>query len=529
MKRKIFLSLLFLVMMAAGLVCRPLEKNVLAAGEFSIGSVDAGMIKVESTDLDRIYAEIQIGKKKAVTELYKFKNGKVNIDLSYVKGKEATVKVYSKGKKDSPVTVKVKAQPKGLKGKFNAKTGEMSITFAGGKVDNSKLLCRIGRKTGVISTFDFENYYVKGATAYISLSAADAEGTDATGYTVTPASKEIKVKIPAREKGPVVGIDPDLISIAVQKGWVVQLTAKKDGTIVSEAATQAKKINLVKLASSAGIDIATTDETERNTSSNAAIIEVYKAATESKLESKTTELVLPWQPIFDKDLISSTSGISYTPLYNASKTKQTGVKINNKTSKIFHVAILGKDRDVSDINLLETDSSKKLIWYEVKPNHVRSITGANIVSGAQVVYRVRGVIAKGDVKTRLATTIVADPERIKVTEPAKNESTMTAVSNITPDGAAQLTTSATALTVRSYSGATSYAYVVLNKSIIGVKLGTKYEDLKKTYSDLKDITADEPTQVGLSKENLWIVAFAMDNEKNVIAYSTKQVTKGDMY
>lgn len=537
MKKKIILSLLFLILMAAGLV-RPLGAVVSAAGEdaggagFTVEAVDAGMITVSSEKLDRIYADVQIGNKKAVTEMYKLKDQKANIDISFIKGKEATVKVYSRGKKDAAVTVKVSAQPKGLKGKFNAKTGEMTVTLAGGSVENSKVNCRIGRKTAPISSFNFENYYVKGATAYIYiLQTGDykaEEGKSETSFNVTPASKEIKVKIPAREKGPLAVIDPDLISLGVQKGWVIQLT-HGDKT-VSETAAQQKKINLVTFASQAGINIASPlDSDERKASSNAAVIEVYKAATEKKLESKTTEVIVPWQPFLDENLLSSTSGISYTPLYNAAKTKQTGIKINNKTSEIFHVAILDKDRDVSDINLLETDNSKKLVWYEVKPNRVRSITGDKIVSGAQVVYRIRGTIGKGDKKTKLASTILADPERIKVMESARNESSIIEVSSIKPTAAETLTTSATALTVKNYSGAVSYAYVVLEKSIIGVKLGTKQADLQKSYSGLKAATADEQVQVGLSKQNLWIVAFAMDNDGNVIAYSSKQITKSDMY
>lgn len=544
MKKKILLSLLFLIMTAAGLVWQPDMKNILAADSgngFKVESVDAGMITVFAEKLDRIYAEVKIGRKKAVTELYKFKNKKVNIDISYIKGKEATVKVYSKGHKDTPVTVEVSAQPKGLKGKFNAKTGEMTITQSGNNVDPDKLTCRIGRRTGKISDFNFENYFVKGATAYISItqtgdykSGDDAENVTSS-HKVTPASKEIKVKIPARGAGPSVSIAPNTISISVQKGWVISLTGN-DGTVVSETSTQAKNVNLVEMASKAGVDIATTDENERNSVSHAAIIDVYKAATETKLQSKSTELVLPWQPIFpDENLISSISGISYTPLYNSSKTKQTGIKVNNKTSKIFLVAILGKDREISDINLTETDNSKKLVWYEVKPNRVVNITGNTIVSGAQVVYRIKGTAASGDVKLELASTIVADPDRIKIMEQARNENSLITISRNRPNGAtAPTNASATALTINNYSGAVSYAYAVVPNGNIGVKLGTKREDLEKEYRNsgfcvLENDNVDKEFQLLLDTPNLWIVAFAMDNDGNVIAFASKQVTKSDMY
>lgn len=538
MRKRRLLCLIFSMVMAVGLIC-PAQMGSVKAEEagagFSVTSADSDMIVVKSEGVDRIYVETQIGNKKPAVEMYKFKTGDgektANIDLSYLKGKDAVVKVYSRKAPKSVVTIKVSAQPKKLKGKFNAKTGEMAVTLGGGNVKSEDVNCRIGRKVKNLTECNFENYYVKGATLYLSTKKTEKKENIAVGTTAsfTPASKEAKVKIPARPKGPSAVINPDLLSITLARGSVIRVTGK-DGKVVSEAATANKTLDVKEFVSRAGIKIDDPNEPGRSTSSTAAILEVYKEATETKLESKVTEVKVPWQPIFDESLIGGSNGVTYSAIYNSGKTKQTGIKVNNKTNEILHVAILPGDKTVADINLIETDSAKKLVWYEVKPGRMRDITGDKVVSGAQLVYRVRGVVATSTKKLQLASTIVADPVRIKVVNTAKNETGLISVSPTAPDGSYDKSASYTALKINPVSAGVKYAYTVRDRSLTGVKIGYKLGDLKEYGTIVTEGVASDGTAMHVKiTANQWIVVFVMDAEDNVIAYGSRQVTKSDMY
>lgn len=461
------------------------------------------------------------GKKKVATDVYKSSD---DIDLSYLKGKEATVTFFPEGQQDQKTQIHVNKIRNKIKAKFLPKTKTIEVTSYGSKVtEGMQYRTSGGTWKEMTEATDFSMYTTKGATLYIRLK--DQYNAEKADYV--PYSKQIKLKIPAKAAGPKITIYPDTLSFSLPKGCECYFA---DGTgaytealnaVSMSAVSKAVTVKLPEVLSQGGIDI-----TKENPAvSDAAILHVRRNATDKKLESKETILKLPYQKTLTETVINEKTGIDFTYQLNANQTVANGVKVMNHGDQEMLVAILPKNKTVDQIDLTVTSGTDKITWNVVRPGKSYVISKQKAEEGTQLMYRLKGTAQndKKNIALAFASTIVVDSRTIAYPKAPASDLGL-AFSLKTEE---TQTPSGTALKVTPYTQITQedafYAYEVTDQLVKNVKIdavkASGYTKLDSLETELK-----VPVNAGQ-----YITVYLLAADGKILAYGSKQVTASVVY
>lgn len=490
--------------------------------------------------------------KKVVTESFK-----ANETFYYnnLIGKEATLEVKAGTETQS---IKLNKQPK-LQAKFEPKTCTFTYKLNGSEVaaaDKDKVTLNFAGLTldgnGCNVTAEdedeeslFDSLTAKGAvgTAYYDATADRKKegGGDSSITTITPASKAIKVKIPAKKAGPKVTIDPNTLSIKIPAKCEYEVY-KIDGEepyVSGAAATQAKVHDLATIISKSGVDAQplASDEDykeDRKTPAGtakvtqAAIIKVYKAATDKTMQSNPTVIKVPTSMNLAEERINATTGIVSGVAFDKAETKVLGITLTNKSSEDYEYAILPKGKDVSKIDLT-AKGSDKVKFATIKAGKTIKVSIKKAAAESTIVFRTKGV--KANAKKNVELVLASQPKVLgTITYPAELKSVTVSAGVGTAEGT---TASGTAVKVTKLGGE-EYANAVY-----------KYEFLKKAP---KKVSYKAPTsavqvddkvfdgngyKMALSKDDAKknkkvLIVYAIVNDR-VVGYGTASLSESSVY
>lgn len=380
-----------------------------------------------------------------------------SIDISYLAGKAADITIAKKGS-DKTDTFKVAAQAKKVKAKFDPEHYSASLEVDGQTIKTEDVLSRIGSKE--VDITDLEEYTVKGATLYLSKAEGGIIKEGDTTYT--PASKEAKVKIPAKKNGPKVTIDPKKFTFKLAKGC--EYWATVGDVTVSESAASAKTVSMAdvnKLLAEKSSSVAKADGAIKYREVSEDItFKFYKSANAKAMQSKATVVPVPAQAEVDGDEL-----ISCEVTFNSKKTEATGIAVKNTTNSAIEFMVVAKDTDLSKIDL----AAKTTKWTTLKKNgNTKKISAKKLNAGDFLIVRVAGqkANAKQDIKFALASQISTSGAVIALPAKVTNDLGATISAPTTADGASKA-----AITVSNKTSGATYKYEVGTKEVKVFEIG----------------------------------------------------------
>lgn len=517
-KKKLAVALsgvLTLAMLAPAAVVPSVAKaaDKIALEDIGVESVSADAIIFTG---NKLYVDTVVNGKVKSTEVYK-----TTVDLSYLNGKDAELVLYAEAPRTDAtqkVTVKIAAQPK-ITAKYNPETGVVDVKNGGVDVpaDSFDIYVGADKHLGENLTggkgYTKEQYDVflkKGVTGYAVLKESgelDVKNTtdlSASGATIsiTPVSKKAKFKIPAMAKAPKVTIDVNTISFKLPKGCSYSLLDKENKEVASGAATdKATVVDIVDVASKKEVLL----------TQQALTLEVKKDKTAKKPASKTLEVVVPQQPEMKEADISSKGLIYCEPAYNAKKTVQTGIKINNVTSSAMQVAVVA---DIAKVDIVNGKGADKVKWKTVKANKSINIP-AKQVKDKYVIYRMAGVKKSKNTGMQLASNWVCDKElgKVVIEEAIKPTLTVT-VSKIADKSEGDVTSPCTiTVTVKDGNGVFYTVETKQKKDVLPI--GSTAKDL-----NAKEIKSQEGNYYlpGADVKGKFVAIYEVDSTGKVVAY-----------
>lgn len=567
--RKGIRSLLSVAVLTAGLCFGSMGAAAQLQAASAISEVTVADDTISYTcgaSVEEITTQTQLtGKKKVVTDVYKSGTG---IDLSYLKGKEATVTIFPKGEQDQKTAVHVNKIRNKIKAKFLPKTRTIEVTSYGSKVtEGIQYRTSSSAWKDMTADTDFSMYTTKGATLYIRLE--DQYNADKADYI--PYSKQIKLKVPAKAAGPKITIYPDTLSFSLPKGCECYFAngsgvyTEALNAVSMSAVSKSVTVKLPEVLLKGGINIVKDDSagnagentegnaagnagenTEGNAAENAevsaggsgegtaggnttgdvaAILHVRKKATDKKLESKETIIQLPYQSKLDAAVIDEKTGIDFIYQLNANQTVANGVKVMNHGDKEMLVAVLPKDKTVDQIDLTITSGTDKITWNVIRPGRSYVISKKKAEEGTYLMYRIKGTAKNDKKKTELAfaSTIVVDSRAIAYPKaPASDlglSFSLKTEETQTPSGTALKVTPYTQITQEG----TFYAYEVTDQLVKNIKINavktSGYMKLDSLETEIK-VTANA---------GQYITVYLLAADGKILAYGSKQVTASVVY
>lgn len=438
------------------------------------------------------------------------------IDLSYLNGKEADITI---AKGEEKWTFKVAAQAKKVKAKFDPKTYTATLEVDGAKVDANKTNARIGNQTVKLDTLDLEAYTVKGATMYLSKEENPIDAASETVYT--PASKEAKVKIPAKKNGPKVVIDPKKFTFKLAKGC--EYEAQVGNRIVSDTAASAKVVSMK--------DVATLLNTEGKGEGNKVDItdtakegdvviaygqvgkditfKFYKSATDRTMKSKATVVEVPAQAEVDsKELMSCEA------TFNSKHTEATGILVKNTTQGAIEFMVAKKGTKIEEIDL----TAKTTKWTTLAKNgSSKKIAAKKLSEGDFLIVRVAGQKenAKKNIKFALASEIATCGGVIVLPEKVKTD-LGASIGMPGQEVQASPNASQTAITVPT-SGYTKFTYEIGDKEVKVYEIGKAAPGATIANGDKVNAQAGK-----------WITIYAENANKEVVAFKSMKIEKSHL-
>lgn len=526
LKKKLAVALsgvLTLAMLAPAVAAPSVAKaaDSLTLADIGVESVGTNAIEFSGK---KLYVDTVVKGKVKSTEVYKSKDKAV--DLSYLNGKAAELVLYADATRTETtkaVTVKIAAQPK-ITAKYNPETGVVDVKNGGaaapadsfdiyvGDVNPRNLLGENLVGGEGYKKEQFDGFLKKGVTGYAVLKPSgdlnvlnnvDLSASGAT-ISITPVSKAAKFKIPAMAKAPKVTIDVNTIAFKLPKGCSYVLSDADKELASGAAADKAVTVDIVAVASEAGVALTDKDLT----------LEVKKDKTAKKPESKTLEVVVPQQTKMTKDDIASSGLIYCEPAYNKTQTKQTGVKVTNATSCAMQVAVVS---DTSKVDIVNGKGADKVKWKTVKANKSINIS-AKQVKDKYLIYRMAGVKKSKNSDMKLASNWVSDENKVVIEEAVKPTLTVeaSAIADETKDGVASPCTIKVTLTEKD----TKAYYTVETK---------QKKDVLKIGATVTDLKATELPDGGLLKgddvKGKFVAVYEADSTGKIVAYgcTTKKV------
>lgn len=519
--KNLWKGILLITVLLCSIFIVPFE--IQAAEVISDVKVEEGKITfTKDSSIDEICTDTQYaGKKKVTTDSY----GDTDwIDVTFLKGKEATIDVYPAESKKDKVSVHVLALRKKVKVKFLPKTITYQMTCNGSEVKAGTQYRTIaGSWKDFTSDTLFQKYTMKGTTLYFRLK----DSYDASTNTYTPSSKEIKVKVPKKPDGPNTVLQHNTITFKLPKGCSFYMTDGKGATnsaleaCAQQVVAKDTTINAAELITKAGIDLTKED----TATSYAAIFCVKRDATDRKLESKETKVYVPWQTVLSDEILHSSTGLEYSFVKNYNQTQATGVKITNHTTKNYQVAVLPEGKELSDYNIAATSGDKKITWFTVSAGKSYTLGNKVAKQGSRLMYREPGVAknTKTNTPLKIASTIVIEPSGLDYPKAPANDLSL----NFSVQTEQVPTASGTALTVTEYTKTVTegafYAYEVTDVLVKNVKI----DATKTNATKINDIAQTFKVTV---KANQYITVYLIrESDGKILAYGSKQVTAGMLY
>lgn len=446
--------------------------------------------------------ETVIGKKK-VTDVYE---DVTSIDITYIAGKEATVTVTDNAteKKDE---IKVAAQPKEVKATFNPKNYSASLEVDGKAVESEDIFARVGNNYGV-DINDLEQFTVKGATLYLSkLETSSEKATE----SYVPASKEAKVKIPAKKNGPKVTVDPKKFNFKLAKGCEYEATV--EGKVITAAAASTTTVSMKDINKALGdASVATKDATTKYSEVSKAItFKFYKSATVKAVQSKATVLVVPAQNELSGDELAT-----WEVAYNKNKTAVTGITVKNTntaTNPAIEFMVVAKDTKLSDIDL----AAKTTKWTTIKKkDQTKKIAVKKLNEGDMLIVRAAGqkANAKKDIAFSLASQMTTCGAVLAVPDAVKNDLAVTLSKPVT----AGTTASNAAINVSNTTYTVDNYYYEVGSKVVKV-----YEIGKAAPSGATKIADLQKATDVAAKKGDWITVYA-EKDGAVVAFKSIKVT-----
>lgn len=445
--------------------------------------------------------ETVIGKKK-VTDVYE---NVTSIDISYIAGKEAKVTVTNNAteKKDE---ITVAAQPKKVKATFDPENYSASLEVDGKAVDSDDIFARVGNNCGV-DIDDLEQFTVKGATLY--LSKFETESKKAIESYV-PASKEAKVKIPAKKNGPKVTVDPKKFNFKLAKGCEYEATV--DEKVITAAAASTTTVSMKDINKALGVASVAKDETTKYSEVSKAItFKFYKSATNKAMQSKATVLVVPAQNELSGDELAT-----WEVAYNKNKTAVTGITVKNTstaTNPAIEFMVVAKDTKLSDIDLAD----KTTKWTTIKKkDQTKKIAVKKLKEGDMLIVRAAGqkANAKKDIAFSLASQMTTCGAVLAVPDAVKNDLAVT----LSKPATAGTTASNAAINVSDTTyGADNYCYEVGSKVVKVYEIGKAAPSGATKIADVSNATDVA------AKKGDWITVYA-EKDGAVVAFKSIKVT-----
>lgn len=439
-----------------------------AAAPTNIKSVTDGVVKLSKDATD---VTVKIGKgKEVVDEL-----NSDEFDISFLNGKAATVSFSYADVTDKEVLT-VNAQEKKVKAAFAPKDYKINVKVNEAAVEDAKVEYKIGTGdyTSLENKNNFKKYTLKGATVYVRVAATDNSEKSTKALTeYSPASKEVKVKIPVKKAGPKVVVDVDKLTVKIPakcEYYVDSSIEDQKSDTVSAAATTAKTLNVSELVKTTQNPSDAEKKISRTDLSKAVKLYVYKSATDKVLISKPTIIDIPAQYAIkgeiDQTAADKKNIASWEYVVDRSGTKCTGIKVTNATSSAIQVAVIAKDTDLYTLDLTKKTSVK---WTKIAGNKSKTLA-AKGVKDKVVIVRVAGVKANARKKTpmSLASQITTMSSVVVIPDPVKKDLGV----SLAPATEAGKSVSQTAITVSDATADAEYYYEIKDAVIKSYKLYT---------------------------------------------------------
>lgn len=513
------------LVLAAGILAPVNFSNVASA------AVDSMIINEQENSITADGATIEIETtvgKKVVKET--FKDEEIFYYNNLIGNKEASIKITEGS---NTQTIKLNKQPK-LQAKFDPKSYTFTYKLSGSEVAADK-------KVNV--KLDFAGLSKNGKESLVELTAKGAVGTayykaviDDNKTQITPASKEIKVKVPAKKAGPKVTIDPNALSIKIPAKCEYEVYQYNGDDVKASAAAvgQAKVYNLASIVSIAAVgSLASAEKLEgevpsgKPTVTQAAIIKVYKAATDRVMQSNPTIIKVPTSMILDNKRISPTTGIVSGVAFDAAETKVLGITLTNKSSVDYEYAILAKGKDPAKIDLT-LKGSDKVKFVTIKAGKTIKISSKKAPADSTILFRTKGV--KPNAKRKIDLVLASQPKVLDtVTYPAELKSLTVSAGTTAAD---DVQVSGTAIKVTPLDGYSNveYKYEFLKKAPkkVSYKVQTSAVTLDKAR-----VTGNNGLKVALSKDEAKktkkvLIVYAIVGDR-VVGYGTASLSESSVY
>lgn len=228
---------------------------------------------------------------------------------------------------------------------------------------------------------DLNYLTTNGVTLYFRLASESGKSATDVGKR---ASKEVKVKIPAKTAAPAISINPSAFTISLQSGMAYRNIIKNaDGTIDTsqgwQEITATKKYDLAEFAADA-LYSSTTDTTSKKDVS----IQFKKCSTASRQESKITTITIPAQKkMLETGEADPGAEISYT----STTSFLLSIKAASSTNP-YEYTIINKD-DYANIDYT------KLSWSSLTSSKTVSINSKSAPEGSHILIRKKAVSSLG--------------------------------------------------------------------------------------------------------------------------------------
>lgn len=479
-------------------------------------SVDEYGVKATLSGVNKVYIDTMKGTVAKDTDSYKVNDAKVVDLIGFSNGKATELEVYSKAKKSDVIAISIAKQDK-IKASYNPiekklvikkgsedlKVSEASITVNGVGVDVNP--------DGTSTVLD--SYIQKGATGIVVMKPTAVKADDGKKWTVTPASKEAKFKIPAQKKGPAVKVASSTISFKLPKGCSYIL-AKTNGE-GEEIATYTSIADLTKGVSKAETVDITKVVSDGSLKDYNYVLQVWKAPTAKAAQSKVTEVIIPTQSgLVSTTAFSTASALNVTE--NISGAVSKGIKIENKSTVDYEVALV---KDADNIDLLAKAKDAKVKFVKIAAGKTKAFS-AKQLKDKVLIARIAGQDAK---KGKTPKDLVLPSEitsygAVTLSEAPGNALKVAAKpSTVTGESIISVTT--------EVKDIASYAYVIGTKNVKTVNIGVKKTDL----SGATELTVASAGEISVKIDaKKYITVYAFDNAGSVIAFGCLQVKAADI-
>lgn len=519
-KKKLAVALsgvLTLAMLAPAAVVPSVAKAADASSlKVSVGT-EGYAVNAKLSGVKKAYIDTVKGTAVKETNYYKLGDGAKYVDLiGYSNGKATELEVYSKADKSDKVAISIAKQDK-VKATYNPLEKKLVIKKGSEELKVSEAAVTVNGEWINMNddgtSEDLDGFILKGATGVVVM---QAKAVEADGkWTVTPASKEAKFKIPAQKKGPAVKVASSTISFKLPKGCSYILAKTNDEG--DEIATYTSVADLAKGVEKAEVVDITKVVSDGSLQDNKYVLQVWKAPTAKAAQSRVTEVIIPTQSaLASPEAFSSASALNITAKYNSTVTVQTGIKIENKSQVTYEVALV---KDADNIDLLAKEKDKKVTFSKIAAGKTKSFSTKQL-KDKLLIARIAGQDAKkgktpkdlilpSEITSYGAVAISEAPK--KVLTLAAKKSTVTGESIISVTG--------------DVKDAKSYVYVIDSKNVSAVKIGTKKENLTSPVDVETASLSGFSVKIDAKK---FVTVYALDDAGSVIAFGCKQVLAAEI-